>query len=179
MELPRFKYHPDPVATGSVVVSVETCQVCGQARGFIYAGALYSAQDAERVCSWCIADGNAHARLGAEFTDAAAVGGHGKWEAVPAEVVREVAERTPGFSSWQGERWFTHCGDAAAFLGPMGRAELEALGAEAVAVVRAESGYDEREWASYLASLDREHGPTAYLFRCLHCGALGGYSDCP
>jgi uncharacterized protein CbrC (UPF0167 family) len=29
-----------------------------------------------------------------------------------------------------------------------------------------------------MRSLDRTRGPTAYLFRCIKCGALGGYSDC-
>jgi uncharacterized protein CbrC (UPF0167 family) len=36
---------------------------------------------------------------------------------VPADVVEEVAHRTPGFSTLQQARWWTHCGDAAAFLG--------------------------------------------------------------
>ena len=29
---------------------------------------------------------------------------------------------------------------------------------------------------SVTAEIDR--GPTAYMFRRLHCGTLGGYSDC-
>jgi uncharacterized protein CbrC (UPF0167 family) len=81
-----------------------------------------------------------------------------------------------GFSGWQQERWFTHCGDAAEFLGPMGKEQLEQLGPEAVNVVRLESGYEAKEWAYY--SLNVRTGPaTAYLFRCHHCGELGGYSD--
>ncbi len=100
---------------------------------------------------------------------------------MPTAVQEAVAFRTPGFTSWQGEHWFTHCGDAAAFLGPMGRKELRKLGTEAVKVIRQdamkEMDVDADEWDEYFAGLEKDGSPTAYLFRCLHCGALGGYSD--
>jgi uncharacterized protein len=97
---------------------------------------------------------------------------------VPAAVVEEVAYRTPCFSGWQQEPWFTHCGDAAEFLGITGRPELEALGTEAIAAIRHECGYEREDWGSYFQALDRSHGTTAYVFRCRHCGRMGGYSDC-
>ena len=37
-------------------------------------------------------------------------------ESVSDEIVAEVAYRTPGFTGWQQERWFTHCA-AGEFLG--------------------------------------------------------------
>jgi len=176
--LPEFRYHPDPVATGSVVASDRPCRCCGRARGYIYTGPVYAEEELEQaLCPWCIADGAAHAKFGAEFTDANSVGDQGEWPAVPDEVVVAVSQRTPGFSGWQQERWFSCCDDAAAFLGSMGRVDLERLGAEAIAAVKAECGYDGKEWSEYFAELNRDFGPTAYLFRCLHCGRLGGYSD--
>ena len=36
--LPAFRYHPDPVATGSVRSADEPCQVCGRRRGYLYDG---------------------------------------------------------------------------------------------------------------------------------------------
>ena len=35
------------------------------------------------------------------------------------------------------------------------------------------------EWDEYVAALTKDGlgGPTAYVFKCLHCGQLGGYSD--
>jgi hypothetical protein len=33
-------------------------------------------------------------------------------------------------------------------------------------------------WQSYFDAMDFNGSPTAYVFRCLHCGKLGGYSDC-
>jgi uncharacterized protein CbrC (UPF0167 family) len=176
--LPVFRYHPDPLATGSVVASRATCRRCNRARGYIYAGPVSAEEElADALCPWCIADGSAARRFGAEFVDAAGIGGYGAWEAVPPAVTAEVSQRTPGFSGWQQERWWTHCGDAAEFLGPAGAAALRAEWAAALPAIRADVGYDEDEWAEYLAALDRDRGPTAYVFRCRHCGQLGGYSD--
>lgn len=177
MALPHFIYHPEPLRTGSIEKSEKVCEVCNRPRGFTYTAGSYGVAEISALCPWCIADGSAHERFGVEFTDRELIGGG--WEPVAAEVADEVAYRTPGFSGWQQERWFTHCGDAGEFIGPMGKAELEALGQEAIEVIRRECGYDDSEWNEYYSCLDAEHGPaTAYLFRCRHCGKLGGYSDC-
>jgi uncharacterized protein CbrC (UPF0167 family) len=116
-ELPQFKYHPSPLSTGAIEDSDAVCECCGRARGFVYRGPVYCEAEVHDVCPWCIADGAAHAKWGAEFTDGAAVGGYGKWCGVPEEVRQEVARRTPGFSTIQEARWWTHCGDAAEFVG--------------------------------------------------------------
>lgn len=177
-KLPEFKYHPNPLGTGSIEPSALACEACGKARGYLYCGAIYGKQNLERVCPWCIADGTAHEKFDAEFTDSSAIGDYGPWERVSEEIVQEIAFRTPGFSGWQQERWFTHCEDAAEFLGPMGRRELGDAGPRAIAAVKQESGLQDEEWEDYFHTLDRNGTPTAYLFRCRHCGVLGGYSDC-
>jgi hypothetical protein len=76
-------------------------------------------------------------------------------------VVHRVAE----------ERWLYHCGDAAVFLGPAGAAELEAY-PDALESIRAEEDDEE-----LIAALDKEGSPTAYLFRCGHCGRHLAYAD--
>jgi uncharacterized protein CbrC (UPF0167 family) len=178
MNLPTFRYHPDPIGTGSIVESPEECCACGEPRGFVYAGPVYAEEDLDdALCPWCIADGTAHEQFAAEFVDAAAIGGDGEWDAVPPETVEEVAYRTPGFSAWQQEKWFTHCGDAAAFLGPAGWAELKRFGQQAIDAIAEESGLEGDELEDYLHSLDRDGGPTAYMFRCRNCNRFGGYSD--
>jgi uncharacterized protein CbrC (UPF0167 family) len=177
MDLPAFKYHPDPLATGSVVKSGGQCRCCGRKTGFIYAGPVYAEEELDRsFCPWCIANGVAAKKFDATFTDEAGIG-DGEVP-VSAETEDEVSRRTPGFSGWQQERWLGCCDDAAAFLGPMGRKELEKLGAKAAAAVREECGLEGEEWESFLRELDRDNGPTAYVFRCLHCGKLRAYSDC-
>lgn len=180
VQLPKFQYHPDPVASGSVVRSDAACACCGRSRGWSYAGPVYGEEEPDGViCPWCIADGSAHARLGVSFVDEAGVGGAGEREPVPDRVVAAVAYRTPGFSAWQQEQWWTHCGDAAQFLGPAGSAELARHGHEAIAAIRAATGpVTDEEWLRLLASLSTDRSPTAYVFRCSRCGALGGYWDC-
>jgi len=177
--LPEFRYHPDPLATGAIEASGAICIVCGRARGYVYTGPVYAERELnEQLCPWCIADGRAYQQLGAEFVDGEGIVGYGTGESVPVSVVRELVERTPCFSGWQQERWFTCCGDAAAFIGRAGKAELQAAGRVALEVVRSEAGYEGSDWDEYLEVLDADGSPTAYLFRCLHCGKIGGYSDC-
>ena len=94
-------------------------------------------------------------------------------------VIEEVAHRTPGFSGWQQEQWWTHCGDAAQFIGRAGRKELKAFGPQAIAAIQESAGMsDGPEWNEFLAALEKEGSPTAYMFRCSKCGQLGGYQDC-
>lgn len=180
MSLPRFTYHPDPIATGSVIASPTVCVSCHQARGYVYTGPVYAEEeyDAE-ICPWCIADGSASTRLDASFTDDEGIGGGGEWDEVPEAVVEEVARRTPGFSAWQQEKWWTHCGDAGQFIGRAGQAELQALGAGAIAAIQDSTGLDDGpQWDHFFGALRKDGSPTAYMFRCTQCGELGGYQDC-
>ena len=178
MELPTFKYHPDPLGTGSIERSENKCLACGLVRGFIYKGQPYAEEELiDAICPWCIADGTAHEKFDAEFTDLGGIGGYGTWESVDLKIAEEVAYRTPGFIGWQQERWFTHCCDAAAFIGLVGHSELTDYGGGAIKAIKEEIGFEGDEWGEYFDSLDRSGEPTAYLFRCRHCGTYGGYSD--
>jgi hypothetical protein len=186
--LPTFRYHPDPIATGSVVKSRTECVCCGQVRGFIYVGPVYAEEEYDEcICPWCIADGSAHKKLGAEFADPDGIGGYGQWDKVAKRVIEEVAYRTPAFLSWQAERWWTHCRDAAQFVGRAGRKELIALGPQAIAAIRdsamprLRAAYpdltDGPIWDKFLAALRKNGSPTVYMFRCVKCGQFGGYHD--
>ena len=177
--LPLFQYHPDPIASGSIVASDAQCRGCGQQRGFIYTGAVYSTHDLnDALCPWCIFDGTAHKLFGAVFVDPKAVGDYGRWDAVADSVIEEVCFRTPSFSGWQEERWFTHCGEAAEFIAAIGAAELQNLDPSLYKAIAEESGFLGDELACYMERLDKDAGPTAYAFHCRVCGAWGGYSDC-
>jgi uncharacterized protein CbrC (UPF0167 family) len=179
MHLPQFRYHPDPIATGSIVRSTAKCLCCGLVRGHIYAGPVYSTVELrESICPWCIADGQAHARFNAEFTDAAGVGDYRPQQKLPTAVIEEVAFRTPGFSGWQQERWLACCNDAARFLGPAGCAELQTRWPQAIASVQSDCGLVGEDWQSFLRALSRDGGPTAYVFQCLHCSSYLAYQDC-
>jgi uncharacterized protein CbrC (UPF0167 family) len=43
--------------------------------------------------------------------------------------------------------------------------------------LRVDIGMDELKFRDYLISLNKQTGPTAYVFRCLRCGKYQGYSD--
>jgi uncharacterized protein CbrC (UPF0167 family) len=167
IDLPEFAYHPDPVATGSVVASDAMCIACGDARGFMYTGPVYAAEEiVDELCPWCIADGSAAATFDAAFTDV----GSDVPDDVPADVRDVIAHRTPGYQAWQQARWLYHCADGAAFLGRVDRAELERY----PEALRAEiAGWD----AKAVERHDTDGQPTAYLFRCRHCGTHLAYSD--
>ncbi|MFC9293951.1 CbrC family protein [Streptomyces sp. NPDC057011] len=152
--LPEFPYHPDPLATGSVAAADAACACCGRDRGYLYVGPVYAVEEpAGRICPWCIADGNAAARYEAHFSGGAA------GDDAPMEVL-------------QG-------GDGAAFLGRAGARELEAH-PDAVEFLRSEVsdlGWQPEQVEQYLADLDKDGQPTAYLFQCRVCAVHLAYSD--
>lgn len=165
--LPSFVYHPDPLATGSIVASMEQCERCGDARGFVYRGPIYAVEEAEFICPWCIADGSAAEMLAAQFTDADRAPAD-----VPQTVVDEVLERTPGFAGWQQEEWQFHCSDAAQYLGRIDY--QEAVGFPGVVDELLADGWS----ADALTRMTVDGELTGYLFRCRHCGRYLAYADC-
>lgn len=176
--LPPFRYHPDPVATGAFEQRPTVCRCCGQARGWSYVVAPYAVEQLwDALCPWCIADGSAARRFDAVYTDLTRPGTVPS--GTPAEVVKVIATRTPGFSGWQDERWLFHCGDGAAFLGPAGWDELVELPevVEDLCGQLVADGMDLDDAEIIVGSLDVDGSSTAYLFRCLHCGVHLAYAD--
>ncbi|WP_340562604.1 CbrC family protein [Streptomyces sp. GSL17-111] len=173
--LPHFRYHPDPLSTGSISASTETCACCRRDRGWIYTAPFYTAQDVSgRFCPWCIADGSAAERFAGDFVDSYGLVG------VSQDVLHEVTRRTPGFSAWQDPYWLVHCGDAAAFVGEVGYAKLAAHPETLTRLrddMRVDGWHDERRLECFLAGLGS--GPMAMLFRCTECGTHLAYPDVP
>ena len=177
MDLPTFRYHPDPLASGNIAPSVAACVCCKQRRGFIYTGPTYCEDEIEdALCPWCIADGSAARKLDATFTDPACFP-----DAIARETIDEIACRTPGFSTWQSDKWLTCCGDAAAFLEPAGYADVRArhpqIEGTLMMYIVHELGISGGAATQMLRSLDRDHGPTAYVFACRHCDNKPAYVD--
>lgn len=184
MNLPVFKYFLDPVGCGSIIESTNECISCKQSRGYVYALSPYAPGDHdEEICPWCIADGSAAKLVEGQFNSAEGVGGYGAWEIVPEKIVEEVALRTPGFAGIQDEQWFTHCSDAAQFIGYVTTERLVAMGPKIVGEFLESLGEGDT-YEDYLdfgcETLDRmgeEGSMQGYLFKCLHCGCHGGYAD--
>ena len=179
MSIPSFKYHRDPILSGSVEKSAASCRCCGKSRGYIYTGPAYSEENLkDALCPWCIADGTAHARFEAMFVDEAALPSD-----IPESVIEEVAWRTPGYNSWQGEQWFSCCGDAMTFLEPVGIREIRERYRELEFNVRGNILYELEISGGaanrMLEALDRNKAPTAYIFQCDHCKAYRTFVDGP
>jgi len=179
MDLPVFRYHPDPIASGSIVTSDAKCACCGEKRGFIYAAHVYCEDELnDAICPWCIADGSAHEKFDASFTDLESLPDN-----LPTDIAEEIAFRTPGFDTWQSERWLGCCGDAAAFLEPAGTAELRArypkLDGVLMGFIVNDLQISGRAAVNLLENLHRDSGPTAYVFSCRHCDHQPAYIDLP
>ena len=179
MKFPEFKYHHDPIASGSIIQSDTDCECCGDQTGYIYTGPVYAEEElSDCICPWCISNGKAHEKFDAEFTDYDGIGGYGEWDETDEKERAEVAFRTPGFSGWQQERWWTHCGKPATFIGPAGDEELSEFDQAIIERLKLDVKMDSDQWAHYRAALKKNGSPTAYVFKCTVCGEYGGYSDC-
>lgn len=152
----------------SIEASATTCQCCGKARGYVYTGSPYSRHELPpgSLCPWCIADGSAAARYEASFSDDYPLLDAG----VAADIVTEVCERTPGYTSWQQERWLVCCEDACAFRGDAGREEIGQLGAEGLAQRFADFAWPAITWQRLVDAYTPGGNPAIYRFDCLHCG---------
>ncbi|MFC4160676.1 CbrC family protein [Chitinimonas lacunae] len=173
-DLPLFRYHPDPIATGAVEPSDSICQCCGQARGYLYTGSIYALEDLDHICPWCIADGSAAARFDASFIDDYPLLTAG----MPAEVVTEVSRRTPGYLSWQQEAWLTHCHDACEFHGDASLADIRNASDATKAAWMADYRLDEEVWQRIEEGYQPGGNPAIYKFVCRHCQQILFAWDC-
>lgn len=148
------------------MASPQCCQCCQRARGYIYTGPVYSEQElAEALCPWCIADGSAAERFGATFVDSDAFAADAS-----EAVIAEITERTPGFNTWQTERWPSCCGEPAAFVTPTGILEIRARFHQLEGSLMTHSVHDlglsGGAARQFLESLRRDHSPTVFVFKC-------------
>lgn len=171
--LPQFRYHPDPLATGAILTSEAKCICCGQCRGYIYTGPVYSREKGlkESICPWCIADCSAAKNFDAQFADDYPL----LMANLPAEVVFEVSRCTPGFITWQQEEWIACCNDACVFLGDAKKEDLGLLDDERKKKLGVS---DNRELEELILTYVPGGSPAFYKFKCLHCGKIHFNWDC-
>ena len=174
-DFPKFRYHPDPIGTGAFKRS-ETpgrCQCCGRITEYEYDGPIFTEEDVEDLCPWCIADGTAARKYDCTFQDDYSVD-----DVNDPEKLDELIHRTPGYCGWQQEVWLAHCNDYCAFVGYVGMTELEKMGLsdKLEDIYRKDEAMfdigDIRECMTNGGSMQ------GYLFRCLHCGKYQLYADC-
>ena len=174
MDLPVFKYHPNPIETGAIESSDESCECCGMVRGFKAASTIYAVDEIETICPWCIADGSAASKFDGEFSDSYPL----LQDGIKQDIVREVCERTPSFISWQQERWLSHCDDACEYLGDASKSDLLALSGEDLDDFLKNEYLDKDAWNGILKNYEKGGNPAIYKFRCRFCGKNQYYMDC-
>lgn len=181
--LPTFKYHPDPVATKVFERLNEVCDCCQQSSEYIYTPSVYCRETVSGLCPWCISSGRAHEKFDLVITPNVGVSflSEEPWSPVPESVRQEIMYRTPGFAGYQEEHWWSHCGDGGAFLGYVGDLPAEVFAApESKKFIEDMQRLHEisaEDWQWLIETPDREHAITFFVFRCLHCGEIGGYGD--
>ena len=170
-DLPFFKYHPDPFATGIFrrLEAPVTCPCCEKETRNVYEGPFYSREKVEHLCPHCIAGGAAAKKYNGEFQDSESTD-----EVNSPDKLDELIHRTPGYCGWQQEYWRAHCGDFCAYLGAVGYAELEEMGIVDEVRETLPDDWDE----DILTSLTKDGSTVGYLFRCLHCGKYLLHIDC-
>ncbi len=173
--LPRFRYHPAPLLTGVIEDSPKDCSCCGQPRGFIYVGPVYGEADLHsQLCPWCIADGSAARTLGASFADSYPLNRAG----IAHSLIEEVNLRTPGYFSWQGESWLSHCADACEFHGNASIKDVANASEETKAAWRHEYKLDDKTWVRIAEHYQPKGHQAFYKFVCRHCGLVLLGWDC-
>jgi uncharacterized protein CbrC (UPF0167 family) len=162
MTMPPFKYHPDPIATGCIILSDLFCRCCDQPRGYIYAHSVWAEHIISEFCPWCIADGSAAERFELSFNNF--------WlaEGIGDDVYDEIAYRTPGIGAWEGEEWLSCCSDACEFRGLASYSLLAGL-AEQPSEVLTAFNWTPADWTEFLGFYAVGRGSPVHHFTCRHC----------
>ena len=118
LDLPAFKYHPNPLETGAFEQSADgvVCNCCCKITHIFYTVPFYAVEDIDYLCPLCIASGKAADKYKGSFQDDCFVD-DGVED--PARL-DELIHKTPGYCGWQQEYWRAHCGDYCAYLGRVG-----------------------------------------------------------
>lgn len=173
MKLPVFEYFPGFEAEGCLSAEGGTCPCCEEERSHIYEGPIYSTFDIAKVCPWCIENGSAAEKWEASFNDVRDVP-----NGVPADVVKRITSRTPGYVTWQGNTWLFSQSDALAFVGEVSGDELLAE-SDTGKITACRNAL--AEWGIGddfdLADITIAGQPAVYLFRDRQTGVYEAYAD--
>ena len=165
MELPTFRYHPNPVASGAVEPERARCECCERMVDHIYVASTYSTHDIDKLCPWCIADGTAHEKFDAEFADPYPLRDAG----IDESIIAEVTTRTPGFISWQQEIWLSHCNNACVFVGDATVDVVGKMTNDEIDYLLQDHGVSREQFKEMAANYQPGGQPAIYHFKCLEC----------
>ena len=173
-DFPKFRYFPDPLGAGSFEQSDQDCECCGLNRGLLFTGAIYSANEIESVCPWCIASGELERKFGATLNDDHPL----RVAGLPDKIIHEVTSRTPGYISWQQDEWLACCQDACEYHGEPSQEELDNLSEEGIQSIAKETGFALEVVRNRILHPDQNQGMAFYKFICRHCNKTMVNFDC-
>ena len=139
----------------------------------MYVGPIYSEDDVEEVYPWCIDNGKAASKWSACFNDVYNVP-----DGVPKHVIDIIGRKTPGYESWQGNRWLFSEHDALVFVAEVHGKKLLSEGDEAK-INACRSALSELNFPSDFDLSEVVIGgqPAIYLFHDRATGAYEAYAD--
>ncbi len=171
MELPKFKYNPNAYTLDIFIEEEGICSVCSEKRNLKYNSSFYSIDEPDYICPWCIADGKAAEKYDGEFNDYCGIEGvspdpKDPQPSIPKQMLDEICEKTPSYSSWQQEVWLSHCNEPCAFIGYGTSKMLNPILEEIKEDI---DNYNiPIEWITN--GLTEDSGLGTYLFKCCKCG---------
>lgn len=172
MELPKFKYSPNAYELDLFKPIQGVCSVCNKQRNWKYVNSFYSIQAPDYICPWCIENGQAAHKYEGDFNDYCGIEGVSPDPMDPEptiarELLLEITNRTPSYSSYQQEVWLTHCNEPCAFIGYADSKSIEPFLHELQQDIE-NSGIP----AHYITQgLTKDSDLGAYLFECTVCKA--------
>lgn len=172
MDIPKFKYHLDPIKSGVIVKEKTCCPVCNVIKEYRYELMPAGDINLEGVCPWCIADGSAAKKYDVTF-----INYYGYSNEVNDEQIKELVGKTPAYISWQTEEWMTHCNDFCTFVEYVGWNEIEHLYDELKEDIEEVRKSMDISLEDFKESLFNNGDFQGYLFHCCHCGKHRLFTD--
>lgn len=181
MNLPQFKYSPNAYQLDLFEEVEGVCSICNEQRNIRYTGSFYSVDDPDYICPWCIKNGKAADQYKGEFNDYAGIEGvspdpsENNTSVLSEELLLEISQRTPSYTSWQQEVWLTHCNEPCAFLGYADSERIQPILEDLKEDIEVNIGYPPEFILEHLTTSGSLVG---YLFQCVKCGQHRLHADC-
>ena len=175
MELPNFKYSPNAFELDLFEKTEGFCSICEQKRNLKYKSSFYCKEKPDYICPWCISDGEAAVKYNGTFNYYYGIEGVNYDEESPStiettinkDLLFEITNKTPSYTSWQQEVWLTHCNEPCAFIGYADKETIKPYLEELKEDIELDEMYGEEIITNYLT---KNGGLVGYLFQCTKCG---------
>ncbi|MBQ6478616.1 MAG: CbrC family protein [Erysipelotrichaceae bacterium] len=168
---PFFRYHPDPIRSGIFVECAvpKVCQCCGKEETLICEGPFYSDAEVDCICPECIANGKAAKAFDMEYCEISSKNRIGD-----PEKEEELLHHSPGYYSYNGGSWLSHCNDYCIYEEELYAKHLQDR--ELMEELKNDPVWIEWELEDpEKVLLDRNF--QIHLFSCSHCGKHLFYID--